>query len=133
MWVCASIRPGITHSLLRSMTRAPGGTARLAPIALILPPSMTISCPLALVPWAGSMTVPARTAMVSASTGTASNRQNAPMRIRMIPPLESVVDVELPPARHARIHLRQTVDGGVVESHDAVVLVGRIFHRGSDL
>src|SRR5437879_10045355 len=46
---------------------------------------------------------------------------------------EAVVDVRLEPARHAGVNLRQAVDRGVVEAHRAVVLVGEILERNSNL
>src|SRR5437868_14595323 len=46
---------------------------------------------------------------------------------------EAVVDMRLEPARHAGVNLRQAVDRGVVEAHRAVVLVGEILQRNSNL
>src|SRR5882762_2363591 len=50
-----------------------------------------------------------------------------------MPQSEVVVDVRLEPARHAGVNLCQAVDRGVVEAHRAVVLVGEILERNSDL
>ena len=52
----------MTHSLDRSTTFAPAGTVTLEPIALITPLSTTIVWSCSTVPFAGSITVPARTA-----------------------------------------------------------------------
>src|SRR2546429_8096533 len=46
---------------------------------------------------------------------------------------EVVIDVRLEPARHAGINLRQAVDRSVVEAHRAVVLVGEVLDRDTDL
>src|SRR5437763_7486750 len=46
---------------------------------------------------------------------------------------EVVADVRLEPARHAGINLRQAVDRSVVEAHRAVVLVGEVLDRDTDL
>src|ERR1700704_2379044 len=73
MCVCASIRPGVTHWCERSMTWAPAGMARPAPIDLILPFSTRMTWSLAPVPCAGSMTVPARIATTCAESGAASD------------------------------------------------------------
>src|ERR1700693_1553004 len=73
MCVCASIRPGVTHWCERSMTWAPAGMARPAPIDLILPFSTRMTWSLALAPCAGSMTAPARIATTCAESGAASN------------------------------------------------------------
>src|SRR6266850_8609832 len=65
MCVCASMRPGITHSFERSMILAPDGTA--PPTDAILPSWITITWFLLTFPVAGSMRLPARMAMSCAA------------------------------------------------------------------
>src|SRR5579863_8606655 len=81
MWVCASIRPGVTHCCERSMTWAPAGMARPEPIDLILPFSTRMTWSLLLTPCAGSTMCPARIATTCAESGAASNSTSEANRI----------------------------------------------------
>jgi hypothetical protein len=56
LWECASTIPGITYLPLPSMTRAPAGTATLAPTAAIFPSRIT-TVPREIVPFEAVMIV----------------------------------------------------------------------------
>src|SRR5262245_24308747 len=78
--VCASTRPGLTVELDRSITRAPAGIARPAPIAVIFPSSTRITWFAADVPRSGSTTFPARIAVTCAAPGAPPTPNHSAIR-----------------------------------------------------
>jgi putative transposase len=85
-WVWASISPGTTVSLDRSIIFASGGIARSRPMALILPASMRMIWSAATVPAAGSTTEPAIIAVTSARAAVDMKKQAAARSTRRAKP-----------------------------------------------
>src|SRR5215467_4885519 len=76
-WTCASIMPGRTVDVLRSITRAPAGTATLAPTSAMRSPRISTTWLVSIVPVFASKSRPARMAVTVSWAAVVANNVSA--------------------------------------------------------